>query len=231
VIGVLDARTALAVWDAGEREHPIDRALTVLRALAGIARASSAALPINRRDAMLLQCRIAAFGHIVGVVVTCPSCGCESESALDLGGMVFAPDSDRGTVGADERTVAFRVPNSSDLAAIARCADAQEAERALRARCIDAPEPVDHVMMAAAEREIERMCAPSSVVLDVRCPECDVAAKVPLDIGDFFWTEIATYARRALDEVDALAVRYGWTEDQILALTPARRTRYLEYAG
>jgi hypothetical protein len=163
--------------------------------------------------------------------VSCPNCGCESESALDLGRMTLEPENDCGRIVVGERTIAFRVPSSFDLAAIARCADAQEAESALRARCIDALGDLDDSMIAAAEREIERMCAPSSVVLDLRCPQCGAAAKVPLDAGDFFWTEIATCARRALDDVDALAVRYGWTEDQILALPPARRARYLEYAG
>jgi hypothetical protein len=40
-----------------------------------------------------------------------------------------------------------------------------------------------------------------------------------------------TYARRLLYDVHALASAYGWSEDEVLAVSPARRRCYLEMAG
>jgi hypothetical protein len=47
----------------------------------------------------------------------------------------------------------------------------------------------------------------------------------------FFWREIQSAARRIVLEVDALARSYGWSEAEILNMTPARRQLYLEMVG
>ena len=229
-LGVLDARTALGVWEDGEREHPIDRALTILAALCGEPRAALAALPLNRRDALLLRARVAAFGPVLEAVAACERCGCEIEVTVRIAGADAEPDADHGRLEAGA-SVAYRVPDSFDLAAIARCPDLAAAERALRERCISSERPLDEAALAAAERELERLSASSSVALELTCPDCAAVAAVALDPGAFFWSEIAAYARRVIDDVDALAARYGWSEAEILALSPARRARYLEYAG
>jgi hypothetical protein len=52
---------------------------------------------------------------------------------------------------------------------------------------------------------------------------------VPVDVGEFFWEEIASYARGLIEDVDALASRYGWSERDILALPERRRRRYLDH--
>jgi hypothetical protein len=43
----------------------------------------------------------------------------------------------------------------------------------------------------------------------------------------FFWKEINHWANRILREVHLLASTYGWSEADILALTPTRRQWYL----
>jgi hypothetical protein len=42
------------------------------------------------------------------------------------------------------------------------------------------------------------------------------------------WEEIASRAQRLMDDVHVLAQGYGWTEPEVLALSDARRTAYLE---
>jgi hypothetical protein len=49
-----------------------------------------------------------------------------------------------------------------------------------------------------------------------------------LDIITFFWMEIKTRARRLLTEVHLLARTYGWSENDILTMSPRRRTMYLQ---
>ena len=64
------------------------------------------------------------------------------------------------------------------------------------------------------------------LVLD--CPCCQHKWEAPFDIVAFLWREISAAARRLLREVHTIASAYGWTETEILALSPARRRIYLE---
>ena len=56
-----------------------------------------------------------------------------------------------------------------------------------------------------------------------RCtrPRVDAALSITVDPPGDAW------AQRALSDVHLLATRYGWSEREVLALTPARRARYL----
>jgi hypothetical protein len=51
---------------------------------------------------------------------------------------------------------------------------------------------------------------------------------VAFDIASYFWDEINAWANRILREVHILASRYGWSERDILALSPWRRQFYLD---
>ncbi len=67
--------------------------------------------------------------------------------------------------------------------------------------------------------------------LAVDCPGCGAAWSAPFDIVSFLWAEVDACARRLVGDVHALASAYGWTEDDVLALSPARREAYLELVG
>ena len=45
------------------------------------------------------------------------------------------------------------------------------------------------------------------------------------------WLEIDAWARRTLRDVHALASAYAWSERDVLALSPTRRTLYRELCG
>ena len=68
----------------------------------------------------------------------------------------------------------------------------------------------------------------ADVALDLTCPQCQHGWREPFDIVTFFWSEVAVAARRLLVEVHDLASAYGWSESEILHLSPARRDAYLE---
>src|SRR5690606_9848178 len=68
----------------------------------------------------------------------------------------------------------------------------------------------------------------AELLLDLVCPECGHTWQSQLDIANVLWAEIRAQARRLLLEVDQLARAYGWTEDEILRLSAARRATYLE---
>ncbi|MGY1455155.1 hypothetical protein [Streptomyces sp. SS8] len=68
----------------------------------------------------------------------------------------------------------------------------------------------------------------ADVTLKVHCPECGGTTRAELDIASYLWAELDAWARDLLLDVHLLAGAYGWTEPEILALSPLRRRYYLE---
>ena len=68
------------------------------------------------------------------------------------------------------------------------------------------------------------------VPVNLNCSKCDAETLVVLDIGSFFWEEVAAAAERLLYEVFLLARSYGWNERDILAMGAARREYFMEMA-
>src|SRR5438309_1235377 len=60
---------------------------------------------------------------------------------------------------------------------------------------------------------------------------CAHVWQAPIAPARFFLSEVDAWARRTLHEVHQLAWSYGWSEAQIVALSPRRRQYYLELSG
>src|SRR5206468_1064558 len=81
-------------------------------------------------------------------------------------------------------------------------------------------EALSHAILAADPQ--------AEIIVALSCPGCGRYWELLFDIAHFFWNEMAAQARRLLQEIDALARAYGWTEREILNLSPVRRQTYLE---
>ncbi|MFD8871641.1 hypothetical protein ACFV1F_46130 [Streptomyces sp. NPDC059590] len=86
------------------------------------------------------------------------------------------------------------------------------------------PEAVQRRLAEAAEQADPA----AKVTLKIACPECGEATSAELDIASYLWTELDSWARDLLLDVHLLATAYGWSEPEILALSPLRRRYYLE---
>ncbi|MCL8009811.1 hypothetical protein [Streptomyces sp. AS02] len=147
------------------------------------------------------------------------------------------PDPSAGAVvrvRQDDWDVSFRLPGVADLTEAALAADPRAA---LLARCVvaatrdgaavaagDLPAPVQRRIAEA----VEAADPGADVTLNVGCPECGAATRAELDIASYLWTELDAWARDLLLDVHLLATSYGWSEPEILALSPLRRRYYLE---
>jgi hypothetical protein len=60
---------------------------------------------------------------------------------------------------------------------------------------------------------------------------CTYSWHAAFDIATYLATEVHTWASRQLREVHDLARAYGWSEAEILAMSPTRRRAYLELLG
>ena len=63
--------------------------------------------------------------------------------------------------------------------------------------------------------------------VQVGCPHCGVKTDVPLDLEALALKELEKIQRQVLDSIHRLAMRYHWSESEIVELTPERRARYL----
>jgi hypothetical protein len=231
----------LNLWEEGQARHPIDRALLLCAwARPDIAADRFACLPLGVVNAGLLKMRTALFGRRVELQVACEHCGEQLEIPLDLAEL--AADTGTGAGAGEQETGAeievegfrFRLPASRDLAAITYDLDTEAAAlRLLDACCVARPDgnTATADVLAQAEERLEAADPLADPRLDVACPACGQHMEAALDPGTLLWDDMQAYARSLLGQVHALARAYGWTEREVLSLSPRRRAAYLEMTG
>jgi hypothetical protein len=237
----LSVSELLEVWERGLSHPPSDWALMVLCASCPEASwESQARMSIGRRDARLLKLREQTFGPKLQGLCDCPRCGERMEMTLDvadilLDGQTEAEEMQPLTLQGYE--VRCRLPNSLDLAAVARAGDKSAARKTLFRRCIVAarcrneqvhPDELPASITDAVEERIALADAQADIRLDLTCPGCDYSWQSAFDIVTFFRDELSAWAQRLLRDVHTLAAAYGWSEDAIVALSAPRRQAYLE---
>ncbi|MEU8749217.1 hypothetical protein AB0C88_01920 [Streptomyces chartreusis] len=237
-MAITGAADLLAAWEAGLAEAPTGRALLLHRAARPDLDATTLpVLPVGEREADLFALRRALFGERMQVRLGCAACGEDMEFDLDAGEFarsLSGPDDSIVRVEQDGWDVRFRLPGVADLTAAARSADPRAA---LLARCLvsaardgadvaagELPVPVQRRIAEA----VEAADPGADVTLNIACPECGAATRAELDIASYLWTELDAWARDLLLDVHLLATSYGWSEPEILALSPLRRRYYLE---
>jgi hypothetical protein len=239
----LTSTEVLLIWERGLPQSPAGRAVTLLAAVcADETPQSLARWPIGRRDARLLELRDHTFGPRLSSLTKCPACGEEVQAEFDSGD-IRAHDGEtegEGEINHGDIRARFRIPNSEDIEAASRAADLESARQELLARCIVEPRdakgtafPIVELppeFVAAIGARIAAVDPQADVELAIACPDCGHSWTLSFDIAGFFWMELQSCARRLLREVHELATAYGWSEADILALTPARRAAYLELA-
>ncbi len=236
----LFAPDILKVWEQGQAQHQLDKALTLLfAAFPDATRDKLAALSIGQRDAYLLTLRELTFGPKLNCFAECPACKEQLEFAMRTADirLLSLPGEKKQELEIDEALVLrYRMPNSLDLAAVAGCGDADTARDLLIQRCVvqvirdSAPIDYNELPAEAKEKLAAHMAEQepqADVMLDLHCPACGHQWQTIFDIVSFFWAELNAEARRLLYDVHALALAYGWRESDILSMSDTRRQFYL----
>lgn len=234
----------LNLWETGHTLHSLDRGLLAIEATAAESATAVADWPIGRRNRALAELHATAFGRRLRGWIVCRACGERLE--FDVDAMSLADHSKtEGEPYIRFHGRCYRLPTSRDLAALAvessSDSDAELAARRLVERCRLATEPgatqhdVSGSERALSETDIdeigERMAAAdplAEILLHFDCPACNASFEESLDLNTFLWAQIERKALRLLRDVHTLAAAYGWSEPEILALTPARRAAYIE---
>jgi hypothetical protein len=109
--------------------------------------------------------------------------------------------------------------------------DPRESEPAGPVSIQDIPGEVIGALEASIASTASSLDPLAEIELKLDCPECAFCWQSPFDIVSFLWSELDAWAARMLREIHILASHYGWSEADIIALSPRRRLYYRELIG
>jgi hypothetical protein len=140
-MNALTGREILRIWEVGQGQHPLDRAMTMLRvAFPEAARDELIQLTIGQRDSCLLAVREQTFGTRLSSLAVCPACQGQVEFMLNTSEMRTSldiePDVYVKHMTVDGYELHFRLPNSVDLSALVGYVDVAQARHLLLQRCV-----------------------------------------------------------------------------------------------
>lgn len=232
----------LNIWEQCLNQPLLQKALVLLVAVFPDEQAESLAiLTIGQRDRRLLQLRASLFGQQLLTTALCPRCNECIEWQSSIADYLIPDDKENKTKIENEFKThnyffRFRLPNSLDLAAVIECKNTQTARQLLLSRCLlhiehsgsscrvdQLPEPI----IEKLNQQIEALDPQAEIRINLSCPECSHQWDVLFDIASFLWTEINDWAEHMLQTVHKLAKAYGWSEREVLNLSPVRRELYL----
>jgi hypothetical protein len=240
----LAANAVLAAWEYAQEARGHNRPLALLDPIVtelGAAGVTTSTLPLGWRDALLLALYREIRGPQLDTLADCPECESTLEVHLSIAELVEGYDEppEPGTriVDVDLGTALVRTscPSTADLIAVSSASTATEARTTLIERCVwsvrrpdgsDAPLTTHEV--ARLGGELEGLDPLVDVRVEIECAECGHTWAAFLDVPALVWAQVQGSAHRLLREVDALAARYGWAEQDILSMTARRRLAYLD---
>ena len=242
----LDHRGLLDAWELCQRRHRDELAVALLEAFSGLPAEQCLHLPLGQRDFILLSAYKRNFSAGLEVRDECYECGEAVEFSLRVDDVLSAhtdavPDGLR--IEADGWVVdcaplhSMAVIRARHEARLVASEDAQSVgKRVLRllienVRRGDEQRTADEVPQPVLEQVAEGCYAAdplAEISVHPQCPDCGHEWTAVIDVSQFLKQRINDLARRLLQQVHRLASFYGWGEDSILNLSPARRAEYLE---
>jgi hypothetical protein len=208
---VTPAAATMDLWESLVAASPPARGAVVLLAC-GAARDLDAAgdlsLAVAAREALgELRARV---GPELDAVLSCPGCAAMLDVPLPLDEIMAA--SDVVPDGARVDGVVLRGPTTADLLAALASADPAAT---LRARCVTWPEGTRPDSDVALTARVAAAAACGGVVV------------ADVDVVGLLTERVAEEARAVLSDVAVLAAAFGWSEQEVLALSPSRVDAYL----
>jgi hypothetical protein len=239
----------IEVWERGLALGPHRRAAALLEAaFPDRAAGDLHALPLGRRDALLLEFREELFGDRMAGTASCRHCSEQVEVTLGVRSLLALGPPD-GTDGAtpslhslehEGHVVSFRLPTGADLEAASAAGGVEGARRILVERCVSAAGRVGGPSLRPSElpagvleemgRRMEALDPLASLSFTLACPACRREWRLVLDVVGFIWAELGSWSRRLMRDVHTLASAYGWSEADILSMGPTRRRLYIQMA-
>lgn len=232
-----DPAPLIAGWEAAAALPAPARAAVLLQHLGLVgSREAALGLPVGVCTGLAATAFADRFAPEIDIVLGCPGCGERLEATLDVRRLaeVEVPAADRRVVPVGPAPgLTVHTPTIRDLLAVAGEPDGVTA---LLARCLRHADgrPLDPAALAALTpadlRQIDaaatELAGPAGAAVATPCPGCGREIRALIDIGELLWEQAAAAARALLTDVVELARAFGWSERDVLALSPARRAAY-----
>jgi hypothetical protein len=231
----------LDLWEKAYGKAPSERAVMLVGACQPDVPAKQLLqMTVGQREGILLRLREQIFGSRVDMIADCPSCKESLEFSFHIHDILCDQETSTGTceLQLDGHRIAFRVPNNGDLIAVQSLA-ADERRRELFNRCtqvshIDCdesePQQLSPSQIASIINEMAVADPQANIQFEMTCAACSHRFTAAYDAAAFLWRELHVWAQRLLLQIHSLALRYGWTEEQILGLSSWRRQVYTNLA-
>jgi hypothetical protein len=219
----------LSFWETASRRSPLDRGVLAV-ASAGVPAAQAADLPLGEQNRVLAQLYCAHFGGTLDGFTECAACAEKLEFHFDVRQVAESP------APAAREWVAvgrwkFELPSSRAVAMAVSAGEPAQAGQRLLALCLREPLESEPGWSDEDMEAIEARLAEADALAEIRigfaCPQCGHGFEEALDLESFLWSEIVESARQLLDDIHLLASAYGWTEPEVLAMSPLRRSAYV----
>lgn len=229
-----DGHALLSLW---EQALPLGAAAR--EALLARAAASAAPPTVGAQRLRLLERLDAELGRRVSLRSRCPACGEEAAFEVDLRELTARLTADDGRAHSLSHggwEIAFRLPAPEDMI---DAASPDDFVQHLLACCVQQASfdgqaqgagALPRDVLAALSDAMDTLDPAASIGFELDCPACGHAWSAPFDPAGALWSQLQGDAERLLVDIDTLAQRHGWTEGEILALSPARRHAYLQLA-
>lgn len=194
----------------------------------------------ERTAALLAVLRASQGGEVIEHRLRCEQPGCAERFDIELpyAALGVGPLETLGVGPVPQHIVLprdnapplpLRLPTGADLRAWRRMAldPRGDAQWAMLNQLCQAGElrPQDSAHAAAALAQADPLVAFS---VTSGCPACGTEAEIEVDLEALALQRLAAQQRQLLRDVHVLASRYGWSEAEVMALSPARRARYVE---
>lgn len=239
---MLSEASILMLLEQGRQQHPVRRVLLLLRAIyPEQSYTTLAALPLGERNRLVRDIRAALLGPEFPAYQECPKCqqGQEFELELHTLGPVGLTEHSHvpfdAVVGGWPSTL--RLPSTGDLMAVVQARSLEDARQTLVERCVlvggpaDRPELEPMGWIEQVSQALEQRDPAIALEYELSCARCAATWWAQLDLAEAFWMELQAIGTRLLREVVSLARAFGWTEREVLAVSPWRRRQYLEMVG
>ncbi len=241
----LSTSELLNIWERCRNGSSLEKALLLLDVAGSDGDPEDPALlSIGDRDARLLQLREWIFGSRLLNVSICPQCGQRIEWLTNIDEVRLSSAAKTSAASfslqVDTFNIQFRLPNSYDLKSSSETGY-QSNPKKLLTRCVidvqngthngahdyEADNLPDEVL-DKLDQQMVLEDPQADIRMALSCPECSHSWETQFDIVSYLWTEIDSWANHILQDVAVLAGTFGWSESQILSLSPLRRQVYLD---
>lgn len=231
-----DDRALLALWEQALAQPVARRGEALLP--------DTAACTLGERNARLAMLHAQVFGAGIDLLSHCPACGAAAQFSGDCAQLMqAATPADAAVVHQASllgHEVEFRLPLAGDLAAAASVETDEFFARRLMEACVlrcsrDGqalpPAELPLAVLDAVSQRMEALDPTASISFALTCPHCAAPWEARLDLAQLVWQKLQALVEGLLLDVDTLARRYGWNEQEVLSLSRTRRAAYVQLAS